>query len=61
MGGNKDYSSHFLLTFETTGKCVIIHVRLILGKLWVDGFTGPRRESDVRYENNFCPLERLNG
>ena len=60
MGGNRDYYSHFLVTFETTGKFVIVLVRLILGKLLVDEFTGPRRESDVRLENNFCPLERLN-
>ena len=48
MGGNRDYSSHFLVTFETTGKFVIVLVRLILGKLGVDGFTGSRRQNDVR-------------
>ena len=48
MGGNRDYYSHFSVTFETTGKFVIVLVRLILGKLGVDGFTGPRRENDVR-------------
>ena len=47
MGGNKDYYSHISMTFETTGKFVIVFVRLILGKVGVDGFTGPRRESDV--------------
>ena len=48
MGGNRDYYSHFLVTFETTGKFVIVLVRLILGKLEIDGFNGPRRENDVR-------------
>ena len=36
------------MTFETTGKFVLVFVRLILGKLGVDVFTGPRREIDVR-------------
>ena len=54
MGGDRDYYSHILVTFETTGKFVIVLVRLILGKLGVDGFTGPRRESDIRYE---CDLK----
>ena len=59
MGGNRDYYSYFLVTFETTGKFVIVLVRLILGKLGVDRFTGPRRESDIRHE---CDLKVvLNG
>ena len=49
-GGNKDYCSHFSMTFETTSKLLIVFVRLILGKVGVDGLTGPRRESDIRYE-----------
>ena len=53
-GGNRDYCSHFSVTFETTGKFVIVFVRLILGKVEVDGFTGPQRESDIRYE---CDLK----
>ena len=32
MGGNTDYYNHILVTFETTGKFVIVFVRLILGK-----------------------------
>ena len=48
-GGNRDCCSHFLVTFETTGKFLIVFVRLILGKVWDDGFTGPRRENDIRY------------
>ena len=47
-GGNRDYCSHFSVTFETTGKFLIVFVRLTLEKMGVDGFTGPRRESDVR-------------
>ena len=54
MGGNRDYYSHFLVTFETTGKFVIVLVRLILGKLGVDRFTGLQREIDIRYE---CDLK----
>ena len=48
MGGNRDFYNHFLVAFETTGKFVIVLVKLILGKLGVDGFTGPRRQNDVR-------------
>ena len=29
---NRDYCSHFSVTFETTGKFLIVFVRLILGK-----------------------------
>ena len=49
-GRNKDYCSHFSVTFETTGKFLIAFVRLILGNVEVDRFTGPRRESDFRYK-----------
>ena len=49
-GGNRDYCSHFLVKFETTGKSLIVFVRLILGKVRVDEFTGLRWESDIRYE-----------
>ena len=38
------------MTFETTGKFLIVFVRLILGKKGVDRFTGPRLESDIGYE-----------
>ena len=44
------------MTFETTDKFLIVFVRLILGKRWVDVFTGPRRESDIRYEFELKPL-----
>ena len=50
--GNKDYCSHFTMTFEKTGRSLIIFVRLILGKVGVDRFIGPRWESDIRYEFN---------
>ena len=39
-GGNRDYCSHLSLTFEKTGKFLIVFVRLILGKVRVDGITG---------------------
>ena len=47
MSGNRDYYAGILVTFETTGKFVIVFLRLILGKVGVDVFTGPRREGDV--------------
>ena len=49
-GGNRDYCSYFSVIFKTTGKLVIVFVRLILGKAGVNGFTGPRQEIDIRYE-----------
>ena len=48
--GNRDYSSHFLVTFETASKFVIVFVRLLFGKLGNDGFTGLRRKIGIRYE-----------
>ena len=60
-GGNRDYCSHFSVTFETTGKFLTVYVRLIFGKVGVDVFTGPLRKSEVRKKKNFYPLERLNG
>ena len=52
-GGNRDYCSHFSVTFETTGKFLIVFVRLILRKVGVDVFTG---ESEVRYKFHFKPI-----
>ena len=49
-GGNRDYCSHFSVTVETTDKFLIVFVRLILGKVEVDRFTGRRREKGIRYE-----------
>ena len=49
-GPNRNYYSHFSVTFEKTGKLLIVILRLILGKVGVDGFSGPRRESRIRYE-----------
>ena len=46
-GGNRDYYNHFSVNFETTGKFLIVFVRLILPKVGVDGFTRPQEESDV--------------
>ena len=46
--GNRDYCSHFLVTFETTGKFLIVFVRLILGKVGDDGFTRAQRKVDIR-------------
>ena len=52
MGVNRDYDSHSLVIFETTGKFVKQLVRLILEKLGAGGFTRRQRESDIRYECN---------
>ena len=49
-GANRGYCSHFSVTFETTGKFPVVFVRLILREVEVDGFSGSRRESDIRYE-----------
>ena len=49
-GKNRDYCSNFSVIFETTGKFLIVFVRLILGKVGVDRFTGPRRQSNIRYK-----------
>ena len=49
MGGDGDYYRHILEIFETTGRFLIVFVRLILGKVRVDWFTGPGRESNIRY------------
>ena len=38
------------MIFETASKFIIVFVRLILGKVLRDGFTGPRREIDIRYQ-----------
>ena len=37
------------MTFETV-TFLIIFIKFILGKVEVDGFTGPQQESDIRYE-----------
>ena len=41
MGGDGDYYRHILVIFERTGRFLIVFVRLILGKVRVDWFTGP--------------------
>ena len=48
MKENRDYLSHFWVIFEATSKSVTAWVRLILDKVGVYGFAGPRREIDVR-------------
>ena len=49
---NRDHCSHFKVTFEKTGKFLIVFVRLKLGKVGVNRATGPQREIDNRYESN---------
>ena len=47
---NRDCCSYFSATFETADKFLIVFVRLMFGKVGVDGFTGPWRESGIKYE-----------
>ena len=42
--GNRDHCRHSSVTFETKAKFLIVFVRLILEKVGVDGFTGPKRK-----------------
>ena len=50
-GGDRDYCSHFSVTFETTGKFLIVFVRLILGK--VGGLTDlPGHDGKVTSDMN---------
>ena len=51
--GNRDYCSHFSVTFETKGKYIIVFVRLIFRKRGVVGVTGPRREIDISFKGKF--------
>ena len=38
------------MIFEIIGKFFIVFLRLILGIKGIDGVTGPRWETDIRYE-----------
>ena len=51
-GGNRDFCSHFSVISETTSKFPIVILRLVFGKMGVDGVTEPRRESEIRYESD---------
>ena len=52
-GENRDLCSYFSVIFEITVKFLIVLVRLILEKVGIDGFTGPRQKTGVRYEFGF--------
>ena len=43
----------FSSDFQRTSTFAIILVRLVLGQVRADGFTGPRRKIDIRYEFGF--------
>ena len=43
-GENRDYCSHFLMTFETTGKFLLVFVGLILGKKGLTDLSGDDRK-----------------
>ena len=45
-GGNKDYCSHFSAISETA-KFPIVFLRLVFGKVRVDGFTGTQLEIGI--------------
>ena len=47
-GRNRDYCSLFSVIFKTKSKFSIVFLRLVFGKVGVDGVTVPQRESDVR-------------
>ena len=40
------------MIFETTRKLPIVFLRLVFGKVGVDGVNGTRQEMDVRYESD---------
>ena len=51
--GNIDYCNHFSFHFKAASKFLILLVRLILGKVWVDWFIGSRQKIDVIYKFGF--------
>ena len=53
QSANRDYCSHFWLISQAKSKFAIACVRLMLGKVRLDWFTGPRRKTDVRYRFGF--------
>ena len=57
-GGNRDYCNQIFAIFETKSKFIIVFVGLVLGKVVFDGFTGPRRKIDVRYEFDFKAISK---
>ena len=40
----------FFNNFEITSKFPVVFVKLMIDKVGVDGFIGPRQETDIRYE-----------
>lgn len=50
---NRDYYNHFLVIFQTYCKFFIVFIRFILGKVRIDGFSGPRRQIDIKFEFGF--------
>ena len=53
LGGKWKLLQSFSAIFPMTSKFAIFFVRLILGKVEVDGFTEPRRKIDIRHEFGF--------
>ena len=43
----------FSVIFQTASKFVVVFIRLILGKVGLEEFTGPQRKIDVRCEIDF--------
>ena len=48
--GNRDFCGHFSVIFETKKQFLIVFVRLILRKVGVGRFIGPRREINIKDE-----------
>ena len=40
------------MIFETTSKFPIVILRLVFGKVWVDGVNGPEQVCEIRYESD---------
>ena len=53
QGENEDYCSHLFLIFEVIIKFPIVFVRLILGKVGLNRFTGARQIIHGRHEFGF--------
>ena len=53
LGSNRDYCGLFQWLSKQKVNLSFFFIRLIFRKVWFDGFTEPRRETDVRYEFGF--------
>ena len=56
-GKNRYFCSHFSLIFKITSKFLIIFVRLTLGNVGIDGYTGPRLEFSLKVIVKECRVK----